>query len=279
MRVAAVNWKLKPCACLDDLLAHFDELAMRCVTEGADLIVFPELFVLELLWDREVIVRKMPRDLAQWDEDLEGHFSDLAVKTGTTLVAGSHFAMEGGEPKNVSVVAFPDGSTRRQSKIVLTQFESAEWGLAAGDSLSVLGDPKFAVTICYDCEFPESGRVVAEAGCLLQCIPAFTETRRGFNRVRWSAHARAVENQIYVVHSSLVGSLGREPVPSAVGSSAVIAPCVEPFPESAILAETAWCEEGVAIADLDLDLLLAARDAGDVRNWNDRRPFNVRLDG
>ena len=49
-----------------------------------------------------------------------------------------------------------------------------------------------------------------------------------------------------------------------------MAPSVEPFPEQAVLAETPWNEEGAAIADLDFDELLCAREAGDVRNWHDR---------
>jgi len=126
------------------------------------------------------------------------------------------------------------------------------------------------VTVCYDCEFPESSRVLAESGMLVQVVPAFTETRHGFGRVRWSCHARAIENQLFVVHASLVGSLGREPVVSAVGSSAVLTPPIEPFPPGAVLAETDFGVEGVALAEIDFATLLKAREGGDVRNWNDR---------
>jgi len=73
-----------------------------------------------------------------------------------------------------------------------------------------------------------------------------------------------------VIHSSLVGALGREPVPSTYGSSAILAPAVRQFPANGILAETEMNEEGLIIADLDLDLLEEARNTGDVRNWHDR---------
>ncbi|MER3496089.1 MAG: hypothetical protein C4321_01480, partial [Chloroflexota bacterium] len=45
---------------------------------------------------------------------------------------------------------------------------------------------------------------------------------------------------------------------------------VLPFPPEAILRETEMHVEGLAIADLDLDLLERARTDGEVRNWSDR---------
>jgi predicted amidohydrolase len=92
----------------------------------------------------------------------------------------------------------------------------------------------------------------------------------GFHRVRESCRARAIENQVFVVHASLVGSLGREPVPSTAGSSAILAPCVEPFPADGVLAETRLNAEEIAVAELDFEALVASRESGDVRNWHDR---------
>jgi predicted amidohydrolase len=44
-----------------------------------------------------------------------------------------------------------------------------------------------------------------------------------------------------------------------------------PFPRDGIAAETSENIEGVAVADLDLDLLGWARNEGTVRNLGDRR--------
>jgi predicted amidohydrolase len=172
---------------------------------------------------------------------------------------------------NTAIVLNPDGSvTTDVPKVVLTQYETNEWRLIPGQGLRSLPDERVGVTVCYDSEFPESGRSLAESGVCVQCVPAFTETEHGFHRVRASCRARAVENQIFVVHASLFGSLGREPVPNAVGSAAVMAPCSSPFPSNGVLAETPVNAEGVAYAELDFDALALARTAGDVRNWEDR---------
>jgi predicted amidohydrolase len=50
-----------------------------------------------------------------------------------------------------------------------------------------------------------------------------------------------------------------------------------PFPETAILAETPMNQEAVAVADLDWESLLAARESDDVRNWHDRHRGDYRL--
>jgi predicted amidohydrolase len=176
-----------------------------------------------------------------------------------------------GQIRNVCHVVDSRGEhTTAQEKVKLTTYEREVWKIAPGRGLSTLPDQQTSVLICYDSEFPEAGRALAERGVLLFCVPAFTETMHGFHRVRHSCHARAIENQVFVVHSSLVGSLGREPVPNAVGSSAILAPSFEPFPANGVLAETTMNEEEIAVAKLDFNALRKAREEGDVRNWHDR---------
>jgi predicted amidohydrolase len=154
----------------------------------------------------------------------------------------------------------------------LTLYERDVWRLAPGNGLAPIPDSRLGVTICYDAEFPEAGRVLLERGTMVQVVPAFTEDVRGFQRVRWCAKARAIENQAYVVHASLVGDLGREPVPSTYGTTAILTPSQLPFPENAVLGETQFGEEDVIVRTLDLDLLVEARRSADIRNWRDRTP-------
>jgi len=270
VRIAAVTWMIEPASTTQEFFAHFDRLLALC--DGADLVVFPELPCLELL------AAKPDLDSADEAAYLAGLLQPFLLKLRpsnkeATLVAGTYFARSDAGIVNTAIVASPSTDlvmTADVPKVVLTQFEAHEWQIVSGRGLRRLPDQRIGVTVCYDCEFPESGRALAESGVLVQCVPAFTETEHGFNRVRTSCRARAIENQTIVVHSSLVGSLGREPVPNAVGSSAILCPCTPPFPADGILAETAMNVEGVAFADIDLDMLLEARKTGDVRNWEDR---------
>jgi predicted amidohydrolase len=271
IRIAAVAWKLRDVRSDSEFFGHFYDLVNYAHGEGAQVVVLPELLALELLnIERDLPDRKAAKYLAQYAGAIEDWLARISCSSGMTLVGGSYFKETPEGIVNMCAVADPARGLAVAAKNNLTTYERKVWKLNPGKGLVKAHDPRIGVTICYDSEFPESGRALAEEGVLVQCVPAFTETQRGFQRVRWSCLARAIENQNFVVHASLVGSLGREPVPESYGSSAIIAPSIEPFPVNAVLAETTLGEEGVIVADLDLSMLDQARDSGDVRNWNDR---------
>jgi len=271
IRVAAVAWKLRRIRRDSEFFGHFYDLVNEAHRLEAHVVVLPELCVLELLeLEKDLPEHKAARYLAQYADAIEGWLKRISCSSGMTLVGGSHFRENGSGLVNACAIADPARGIVLGAKNNLTVYERDMWGLRPGHGLAKPHDARLGVTVCYDCEFPESGRALAEEGVLVQCVPAFTDTQRGFQRVRWACHARATENQNFVVHASLVGSLGREPAPAAYGSSAILTPSVEPFPESAVLVQTPPGEEGVVAADLDLELLEQARDSGPVRNWADR---------
>lgn len=249
---------------------HLHDLVSSAHDQGAQAIVLPELHVLELLHlERSLAEHKAPRYLAQYAQAIEDWVDRISDLSGLTIIGGSHFKEVDGALKNVCAIGIPGQRNVLAEKNNLTAYEREMWDLADGSGLVRLPHG-LGVTICYDSEFPEAGRALAEAGMLALCVPSWTETQRGFQRVRWSCLARAVENTIFAVHASLVGDIGREPVPSSYGSAAIIAPSVEPFPEAAILAESPLNEEAVIVADLDFEALEQARNFGEVRNWSDR---------
>jgi predicted amidohydrolase len=271
MRIAAVAWKLRNVRSDSEFFGHFYDLVNEAHQQGAEVVVLPELQVLELLnIEPDLAEHLAPKYLVQYAEAIEEWLKRISASSGMVLVGGSYFKETEQGIVNVCAVADPMRGLALGTKNNLTTYERLVWKLHPGHGLAKPHDARLGVTICYDSEFPESGRALAEEGVLVQCVPAFTETQRGFQRVRWSCKARAIENQNFVVHASLLGSLGREPVPETYGSSAILTPSVEPFPVEAVLAETPLGEEGVTVADLDLSMLEQARDTGDVRNWNDR---------
>ncbi len=266
MRVAAISFSVEGKPPFD---ARLSRAVQRAADRGAELIVLPELAVLGM------VDASSPPDgpaLVAWLSDRAADYVDLlarlASQTGATIVGGSHLERRGPRIRNVCAV-ISNGVVHRVEKRVLTQWERNEWGLEPGDAPSGIG--QVGVLVCYDSEFPELARPLALAGVRVLCVPSFTETAHGFGRVRLSCHARAIENQVFVVQASLVGSLGREPVPGSYGSSSILAPCVPPFPASGVLAESRRNVPGIAIADLDLDALESARAVGGVRNFEDSR--------
>jgi len=128
------------------------------------------------------------------------------------------------------------------------------------------------ILICYDCEFPELVRHVIDQGAAILFVPFCTDERQSYMRVRYCAQARAVENQCFVVMAGNVGNLPKvENMDIQYSQSCVLTPCDFPFARDGIASDTTPNVEMVAIADLQLDNLRAARQGGTVQNLKDRR--------
>ena len=269
MRVAATAWKLRPVRGDSDYFAHFYDLVSEAHDEGAEVVVLPELHCIELLQiERQVKEQNAAKYLAQYADAIEDWIHRISQSSGLIIVGGSHFRSTDHGIKNVCAIGVPGEDLTIVEKNKLTTYEQQVWELAPGHGVKSL-PREMGVLVCYDIEFPEAARVLAEDGMKLLLVPAWTEAIQGFWRVRYSCLARAIENQIYVAHSSLVGGIGYEPAPFSHGSAAIISPSIEGLP-GPILRETPENEEGVILADLDFAVLDQARLAGAVTNWIDR---------
>jgi predicted amidohydrolase len=128
------------------------------------------------------------------------------------------------------------------------------------------------VLICYDSEFPELARHLTDQGMKILFVPFCTDERKSYMRVRYSCHARAIENQIYVVLSGNVGNLpGVENMDIQYSQSCILTPCDFAFARDGIAADTTPNVETVSFADLRIQDLESARQSGAVQNLKDRR--------
>jgi predicted amidohydrolase len=110
------------------------------------------------------------------------------------------------------------------------------------------------------------------AGAEVIFVPYSTDERKAYDRIRYTARARAVENFIYVVVAGNVGNL-----PTAknylinYGRAAAFTPSDFAFPANAVAGETDPNVETVLITDLDLTNLAQQRDLATVFHLIDRR--------
>src|SRR5690554_7444769 len=85
---------------------------------------------------------------------------------------------------------------------------------------------KIGVLICYDVEFPELARILADQGMKILFVPFLTDTQNGYSRVRYCARARAIENQCFVAIAGSVGNLPKvHNMNIQYAQSAVFTPC------------------------------------------------------
>jgi len=244
---------------------------------GADFVVFPEMFTLQLLSLEPSTLspaRAIER-LTEYTGRIKEFINDLAVRYNVNIIGGSHpTKLDSGDVQNICYVFLRDGSIYEQAKLHPTPNEKRWWNIKGGDSLRAIPTDcgMIGVLICYDCEFPEAGRHLINQGAQILFVPFCTDERQSYLRVRYCAHARAVENQCYVVLSGNVGNLPNVAnMDIQYAQSCILTPCDFPFARDGVAADTTPNVEMVAVADLSLESLVGARNAGTVMNLKDRR--------
>ena len=252
----------------------FEDQVTSLVEAAADyrcqMVVFPELFTIQLLTlgDVKRPMTEQVRDLARQRPRYQDMFIRLAARSGLYVVGGTIPSRgEDGQVYNDCFIFNPQGAFAHQGKLHMTRFEREDWLLAGRDSFRVFDTAlgRIAVAICYDVEFPEVARGAARAGARILVVPSCTDDRQGFLRVRYCAHARAIENQMYVVHSGTVGTLPAVPAVSLnYGQAAILTPCDFPFSRDGIKAEGTPNQEQIVIGDLDMEALEEALGFGPV---------------
>lgn len=282
VRIGVVQYQMRSIDDFDEFAAQIRYFVDVAGDYKCDFLMFPELFSTQLL---SIMPALRPgaaaRELAKYTPQLLELFADLAVKFDTNIVAGSHFVVEEERLFNIAFLFHRDGRIDKQYKLHITPSERRWWGVEGGPSMEVFDTDcgRIAIQICYDCEFPELGRVVAERGANILFVPFNTDTRSGYLRVRTCAAARCVENDMYVAIAGCTGNLPFvENADIHYAQSAIFTPCDVTFPRDGIGTEANANIETVIIHDVDLELLRRQRERGSVTNWKDRRTDLYKVD-
>lgn len=274
-RVSAVQYHLHTITSFDDFARQVEHYVKTAEEFGADFVLFPEFMTTQLLSIGDGSGRALPIEaLPAFTEDYRRLFASLAASSGMHLIGGTHVLEKAGRLYNVAHLFYPDGRIAEQAKLHITPTEVKEWRMSPGDGLDVFQTEKGTVAMltCYDIEFPEIVRMARAKGADVVFCPSCTDDRHGFFRVRYSCHARTVENQIYVAATGTVGSLPTVDFMRAnYGQAALITPNDIPFPPRGVLVEGEINQDMIVTADLDLDLLHEVRERGSVTTWRDRR--------
>jgi predicted amidohydrolase len=271
LRVAALQYYLRPIKTLQEFEDQVAGLVETARDYRCHLLAFPEYFTVQLLTLGDVRrpISEQVRELAArrpWYVDL---MSRLAREHGLFVAGGTipEVDPETGSLHNDAYLFTPEGKWGIQGKLHMTRFEREEWDVKSRTELKVFETEigKIAIAICYDVQFPEIIRAAARAGADVLVVPSWTDDRRGFLRVRYCAHARTIENQLYVIHSPTVGSLPMVPAISlSWGQAAILTPSDLPFARDGIMAEGVPNQESMVYGELDMTLLGRVRSNGTV---------------
>ncbi len=237
MKVAAVQMDVKILKNGHNLARVLDYLE-RAASEGAKLVVFPECALSGYCFtSREEALPAAETIPGPSTENLAA----TARRLGVSAVVGM-MERAGGHLYNVAVVITPDGIAGTHRKIHLPYL-----GIDRFDGLGDLpfpvfqaGQAKVGVNICYDCSFPESGRVLKLKGAQVLAIP--TNWPEGSDTWAHIPKVRAIENHMYVVAADRVGE---ERGFRFAGHSQII------DVTGAVLVEAGETEETILYADIE----------------------------
>lgn len=275
VRLGLVQWQMRQYRDMDQLFRQVEYFIDSISAYKSDFALLPELFNGPLLAAyNNMTEAEAMRELAQFTPELQARFVDLAIKYNVNIISGSVPAIQDGKLKNIGFLCHRNGKVDIYEKIHITPDEAKYWGMQGGSTLKVYETDagKVGVLICYDVEFPELPRLMAEQGMQILFVPFLTDTQNAYMRVRCCAQARAIENECYVAISGSVGNLPQvENMDIQYSQSAVFTPCDFAFPSNGIKSEATANTEMILIADLDLRLLDDLHSRGSVRNLKDRR--------
>lgn len=283
IRLGLVQWQMRHFKDLDSFYEQVEFFIDALADYKSDFVVFPEFFNTPLLAPyNDLPEHEAMRKLAELTEPIKKKLSEYAISYNVNIIAGSMPTVEDGQIFNTSYLLHRNGKTDSYQKIHITPNEQKYYGFTGGEKIKVFDTDcgKIGLLICYDVEFPELPRLLADQGMKILFVPYLTDTQNAYNRVRACAQARAIENECYVAITGCVGNLpGVSNMDIQFGQAAVFTPSDFSFPENAIKAEATPNTEMTIIADVDLMLLKDLHYNGSVRTLGDRRKdlYEVKL--
>ncbi len=275
IRLGLIQWQMRPYENVENLMRQAEYFIDAVSGYRSDFALFPEFFNAPLMAKNNHLSEPNAiRELAKHTNEIIERFSGLAISYNINIISGSMPEIKDNKLYNVGYLCKRDGSVERYEKIHVTPDEAKVWGMQGGNELKVFDTDcgKIGILVCYDAEFPELSRLLADEGMDILFVPFLTDTQNGYSRIRNCAQARAIENECYV---AIAGSVGNLPnvhnMDIQFAQSMVFTPCDFAFPSNGIKAEATPNTEMILIADVDIDLLRELHEFGSVRNLKDRR--------
>ena len=275
IRLGLIQWQMRLYKNFEELMQQAEYFIDAVSGYRADFALFPEFFNAPLMSEYNHLSEPDAiRQLATYTEAITKRFAELAISYNINIITGSMPEIVNNNLYNAGYLCKRDGGVERYEKLHVTPDEAKVWGMQGGQSIQTYDTDcgRIGILICYDVEFPELGRILAEDGIDILFVPFLTDTQSGYSRVRNCAQARAIENECYVAIAGSVGNLPKvHNMDIQYAQSMVFTPCDFSFPTNGIKAEATPNSEMILIADVDLDLLRELNQFGSVRNLKDRR--------
>ena len=254
-RIALAN--VRAAASADESVARACEAIARAGAERADVVCFPECYVPGY----RTAGSTLPPPDAEFLGRAWGAVADAAAAAGVAVVLGTERLVDGAARITALVVDRDGAVLGFQDKVQLDPSEEGAFAPGGERRCFTVGALTFGVAICHEgWRYPETVRWAARRGAQVVFHPHFAEAEPGSRRPTTFADplnsfhekamlCRAAENTVWF--ASVNAASDGSPTTSAIVS-----------PDGTVLAWQPYGEEGLLVADLDLDAatgLLASR--------------------
>lgn len=244
-------------------LALVDTAAASTRASGADLLVTPELFACGYA---PALLR--PHLSAELTLRISEGMADISRRHGLGVVYSLPMRGDGGWHIGAVLLDRSGEELLRYRKVHLFgEEERSTFAASSAPPNAVEFDGlRLGMLICYDAEFPESVRALADAGADVVLIP--TALGVGFESVpEVLLRARALENQVGVVYSNQIGRVPTEGGGSLrMGGRSIII-----GPDGRVLAKAGAADQELKVITAGFSRAQIARARSTVSYGEDRR--------
>lgn len=225
----------------DANLERIGAAARKAAAGGADLLVAPELAVTGYGAGEAIRALAEPAD-----GPALARLARISAETGIAIVAGFAEAADGAVWNSAAFIRGPEPAVVYRKSHLYADYERSLFKPGTPATVTVHhAGLKLGLLICYDVEFPENVRRLAQAGCALVVVPtALPQSDHSAFIARSMVPVRAFENQIFVAYANHCGS---DPLYTYAGLSIMAAP------DGGVLAGAGETGEALLIADIAPD--------------------------
>ncbi|MEM0272158.1 MAG: carbon-nitrogen hydrolase family protein [Thermoprotei archaeon] len=197
----------------EDNLQKIEKYARLAKRNGAEMVVFPEVFM--CYFSPEDTLEQRSKQA----ESLSGKFvktvREISRENGVSITVGIHESVEGSlKTYNTTVTTDENGEIinvyRKTHLYDAFNYTESAATQQSNNPLKVFryGDFNVGVMVCYEVRFPEIARTLTLKGADIILIPSAWV--KGYNKEdQWLTlvKARAIENTVYIATSNQIGNI------------------------------------------------------------------------
>lgn len=266
-------------ACIEKALKLINE----CTANGAELIVFPELFIPGYPYGMTFGFRVGSRN-ADGRKDWKAYYDNSILANGPEMqqliekakeqgiylsIGYSECDAVTGTLYNSNMMIAPDGTAMNHRKLKPTGSERVVWGDADRDYFPVMETPwgPMGNLICWESYMPLARVALYQKGISLYISPNTNDNPEWQDTIRHIA----IEGHCYFINCDMFFTRADYPKTASAGEEIAKLPeiacrggscVVDPFGH--VVSDTIWDQEGIIYAELDMQKVPASKMEHDV---------------